>query len=154
MEQELAGIYGHRVRVRACGLVIQDQCILMVNHRGITRENFWAPPGGGVDYGKSISETLEKEFAEETGLDVQAGKFLFGCELIRDPVHAIELFFEVVVTGGKLKTGRDPEIQIIKDVRYLDFPYIRKLPVEEIHAVFRLTDNLADLNALKGFYRI
>jgi 8-oxo-dGTP diphosphatase len=154
MDADVARIYGNRVRVRACGLCWQGSALLMVNHHGLTAGDFWSPPGGGVEFGNSVPETLEKEFLEETGLKIRPGKFRFGCEFIQQPIHSIELFYEVTVEGGKLITGRDPEIQIIEAVRYMDFNQVKNLPVKEVHGIFRLTTTPLDLKNLSGFYRI
>jgi 8-oxo-dGTP diphosphatase len=154
MKQELADVYGNRVRVRACGILSRGEQLLMVNHSGITPTNFWSPPGGGVEFGESILETLGKEFREETGLEIETGAFMFGCEFIRKPIHSIELFYRVKETGGKLRTGSDPEIQIITTVRFTDFAQIKKTPPNEVHGIFRITETLGDLEKLTGFYRI
>jgi 8-oxo-dGTP diphosphatase len=154
MDEEIAKVYGNKVRVRACGLCWTDNQLLMVNHKGITPTDFWSPPGGGVEFGQSMEEALKKEFLEETGLKITPGKFLFGCEYIEKPIHSVELFFEVSAYGGKLKTGCDPEIQIIEAVRYITFPEIKRLPPQEVHGIFKLTDTPADLRSLIGFYRI
>ena len=154
MDLEVAKIYGGKVRVRVCGLCWQGSQLLLVNHRGVTQSDFWAPPGGGVEFGQSIEETLVREFLEETGLTIRVGRFLFGCEFIQDPLHAIELFHEVFVTGGELKAGHDPELQIIGDIGFKRDEDIRSIPESQLHGVFRYVDNVADLKGLKGFLRI
>ena|SRR5688572_4421904 len=154
MDEAVAKIYGNKVRVRVCGLCWDNNSLLMANHMGITPTNFWSPPGGGVDFGQSILETLKKEFMEETGLVVKPGQFLFGCEYIEGPIHSIELFYPVSVEAGRLKTGTDPEIQIIKKVRYMDFTEIMDTPKNELHGIFRIVESPEDLTKLNGFYRI
>ena len=58
---------GGRLRVRACGLYIEGDSILLANHKGLNRENmFWSPPGGGVEFGESAEEAVLREFHEET----------------------------------------------------------------------------------------
>jgi 8-oxo-dGTP diphosphatase len=154
MDAEVAKIYGNKVRVRACGLCWRDNALLMVNHSGITPKDFWAPPGGGVEFGQSIPETLKKEFREETGLLVDPGRFIFGCEYIEKPIHSIELFYEVNATGGTLKRGSDPEIQIIEAVKFIDFDEIKRIAPKMLHGIFKLTGTPADLKNLTGFHRI
>ena len=154
MEQDLVKVYGNKVRVRACGVCWKNDELLMVNHHSVTPTNFWAPPGGGVEFGQSIEASLKKEFIEETGLNITPGQFLFGCEFIRQPIHSIELFYEVTIRSGKLRTGSDPEIQIIKDVRFLRPDEISNIPMPELHGIFRLIDSPADLKNLRGFFRI
>lgn len=154
MDGKVANVYGNKVRVRACGLCWNEGRLLMVNHTSITPTNFWAPPGGGVEFGYSVNETLRKEFLEETGLVVIPSAFLFGCEFIQKPIHSIDLFYAVTVQGGMLKTGRDPELQIIKDVRYLSMDEIQRMPPRELHGIFRLIESPSTLQDLRGFFRI
>jgi 8-oxo-dGTP diphosphatase len=154
MDAEVAKIYGQKVRVRVCGLCWQGGDLLLVNHRGVTSGDFWAPPGGGIEFGQSIEQTLRREFLEETGLTIRVGEFMFGCEFIRGPLHAIELFHEVFATAGELRAGRDPEIQIIRDARYMSNEDVRGIPQKQLHGVFQHVDKVADLKDLKGFLRI
>lgn len=154
MDDQVARIYGNKVRVRACGVCWQDGRLLMVNHAGITPSDFWAPPGGGVEFGQSVEECLRKEFAEETGLTIQPEHFLFGCEYINRPIHSIELFYAVGATSGTLRTGTDPELQIIRDVRFLSADEICNIPPASLHGIFRLVDSPAGLKDLRGFFRI
>ena len=154
MEKVVDKIYGNRVRVRACGVCWENDRLLMTNHRSITSTNFWAPPGGGIEFGHSVEDTLKREFIEETGLNITPGQFLFGCEFIHQPLHSIELFYEVKSYAGTLRKGSDPEIQIIKDVRFLTLEEISGIPSIELHGVFRLIDSPADLKNLRGFFRI
>jgi 8-oxo-dGTP diphosphatase len=154
MQSEITKIYGNRVRVRVCGLCRQQDKLLLVNHRSVSERDFWAPPGGGVDFGDSIEETLKKEFLEETNLTIEVGPFAFGCEYINSPLHAIELFFEVTVTGGQLKRGHDPELQIIQDIAYLSPTEILSKPQAQLHGIFRFYTATAQLRNLGGFYRI
>jgi len=154
MDQDIVRIYGERVRVRVCGICRKEGAILMVNHKGIAKNDFWSPPGGGVEFGNTIQETLRKEFVEETGLLIEPGRFLFGCEFIRMPLHAIELFYEVALIGGVLTRGNDPELEIITDVRFMSFEEIKKLRQDEVHGIFRLMGNGDGLGQLSGFYSV
>jgi 8-oxo-dGTP diphosphatase len=154
MKKEVAKVYGNKVRVRACGVCWDDDRLLMVNHHSITPTNFWAPPGGGVEFGQSLDASLKKEFIEETGLNITPGQFLFGCEFIQQPIHSIELFYEVNTYSGHLRTGKDPEIQIITEVRFLTPEEISNIPIPELHGIFRFIDSPADLKNLRGFFRI
>jgi 8-oxo-dGTP diphosphatase len=125
-----------------------------VSHKGLSSPNFWAPPGGGVEFGESLDACLMKEFLEETGLKIKVGKFKFGCEFIQDPLHSIELFFDVGVIAGKLRVGEDPEIQTIDDVKFLTFDEIKSLPSTHVHGIFRHAATSDDLKKLTGFFRI
>lgn len=154
MNPEIAKIYGNQLRVRVCGLCWQGDRLLLINHRGIGKSDFWAPPGGGLEFGEPTAQCLKKEFSEETGLKISVGDFLFGCEFIQKPLHAIELFFHVAVEEGILKKGSDPEINIIEDVRFMSPQEIDKIPAGDRHGIFSLIQTAADLKTLNGFFRI
>lgn len=154
MDQKIAEVYGNRLRVRVCGLCWDSDRLLMVNHAGITAGDFWAPPGGGLEVGETVHDCLRKEFMEETGLAVAPGPFRFACEFMNPPLHAIELFFEVTRTGGILTKGDDPEVPIIKEVRFMTPGEIAALPATSLHGIFRQAPRPGDLRTLDGFFRI
>ena len=153
MSSEIAEIYGNRVRIRVCGLCWQEDALLMVKHK-MGNQDFWAPPGGGVEFGEPLEDALKREIVEETGLQVLPGKFRFGCEFIRNPLHAVELFFEVQKIAGVLKNGYDPEIQLIETVQFLSLPEIQQIPVDSRHGIFKIAGDPNNLRHLTGFYRI
>lgn len=131
-------LYGNRIRVRACGICIEDNKVLMIGHRAILGENtFWSPPGGGVEVGEMAEEALRREFLEETGLETEVGKLLIMNEFVKLPLHAIELFFVVKRVGGKLVLGHDPEMnsseQLIQKIEWLSLDEIKRLNLSEKH---------------------
>lgn len=158
LSSEIAEKYGNKVRIRACGLCWKGDSLLMVNHRGISKGDFWAPPGGGVEFGQPAHGALQREFQEETSVVINPGPLLFVCELVRHPLHAIELFFETFYVSGNPITGTDPESspdkQIIKEVKFLDFNTIMSKGDDERHGVFRFVKTRDDFRKLNGLYRI
>ena len=154
MDEEIANVYGNRLRVRVCGLCWDGDKLLMINHRLDSGADLWLPPGGGVEYGETLEMALKREFLEETGLEIAPASFAFGCEFIKRPLHALELFFNVKRTGGTLKKGYDPELQIIQDVRFFTETELEELSGERIHGIFRTAGVPNDLRKLSGFYRI
>lgn len=156
MKKELEEVYGHRLRVRVCGLCWQGEQLLVINHQHLGPENFWAPPGGGIDYEASAEFSLKKEFQEETGLEVIVGDFLFAAELIRSPLHAIELFFEVHAASGELRTGYDPEtrLNILKEVAFKSYDEILALPANQRHGIFEMAASPFELRKLRGYRRL
>lgn len=155
---EVQEAYGNRIRVRASGLCIREDELLMVNHRKLYGHDFWAPPGGGIAFLEPSTSALEREFLEETGYVVEIGAFLFSCEFIQSPLHAIELFYEVEPIGGQLRTGVDPELhaegQIIQDVRFIPWADISKMPDSHIHGIFKKASNPSKIPFLKGHFKL
>lgn len=158
MESDIIRKFGNRVRLRACGLCWQGDSLLLVNHSGLRNGNFWAPPGGGIEFGQFSADALVREFTEETGLQVEPVNLQFVCEYVNPPIHAVELFFAVHQKGGSLTRGADPEMtkdnQIIKEVKFLPWRKISALPNPEKHGIFRFCRQADDLKKMTGFYRI
>jgi 8-oxo-dGTP diphosphatase len=154
MDQDISRVYGNRVRVRVLGLCWQNGQLLMVNHRGLTQGDFWAPPGGGLEFSETVDECLRREFLEETGLQISVGGFLFACEYIERPLHAIELFFQVAIEGGALQKGDDPEKPIIREVRFMTGAEVAAIPRAYLHGIFPLIPSVDALKTLSGFFRI
>ena len=157
MKQEIIENFGDVLRVRVCGILINKQGLLMVRHRGLTTAGyFWSPPGGGMKFGQSAADCLKQEFREETGLQISVGKLLFVNEFHNVPLHAVELFFLVKQTGGKLTTGFDPEMspegQIIEEVRYFKQEDFEKENGPQLHTVLRNIGAPEQVLNLKGYF--
>lgn len=153
MTPEIAEVYGNKVRLRVCGLCWQEASLLLVMHR-MGGNDFWAPPGGGVEYQETLEAGLKREFREETGLDIEVGKFVFGCEFIKSPLHSVELFFQVKKVAGVLKSGYDPELQLIERARFLSWEEIKAIPVKSLHGIINSCTDLDSFRQLRGFYSI
>ncbi|RNI24995.1 NUDIX domain-containing protein [Rufibacter latericius] len=146
----LAEPYSSKTRVRVCGLLIQEDKLLLARHKAAFGEGyFWMPPGGGLDFNEKVKECLKREFKEETGLEIEVGRFLYLNEFLRPPLHAIELFFEVNLVTGTLALGSDPEhephAQLLEEVKFLNIRDMFQLQREELHPILHALVNLDDL---------
>ncbi|NJM25321.1 MAG: NUDIX domain-containing protein [Bacteroidia bacterium] len=61
MNPEIEGTFGGKTRIRVCGVFRQSGSLLLANH-GLRDGDWWAPPGGGVEFGVSAEDALIKEF--------------------------------------------------------------------------------------------
>ena len=150
--------FGNRIRVRACGILIENDALLLVEHKGLNEHNsLWIPPGGGIEFGETAIEALKREFKEETHLDINVGELLCIGEFISAKLHALELFFMVSLISGKLSKGIDPEIhteeQIIKSVRFVPFQEIRIMKKEVLHGILHSVDTSETLLNMKGYFK-
>ncbi|GHA60014.1 NUDIX domain-containing protein [Pontibacter akesuensis] len=150
--------YAEQLRVRVCGICIEDNKLLLVRHgKTVDNEAFWAPPGGGLQFGESMRACLVRELQEEAGVQVQVKRFLFVNEFLHPPLHAIEFFFEVQLTDGTIITGTDPEAasdkQLIEQVEWLTIKQIQQLPLQDKHQALRHLFSLDDLLGMKHTFK-
>ncbi len=158
MRNEIEEKFGGHLRVRVLGILVQNQKMLMVRHQGLTAKGYlWSPPGGGADFQISLVDNLKREFLEETGLQIDVHQFMFVNEFYTSPLHAIELFFKVVHTGGRVIRGTDPELteehQIIEEVRYFGLDDFRAEDGPQMHSAFRNLHNLEELLNMRGYFQ-
>jgi 8-oxo-dGTP diphosphatase len=154
--QTIIETFGNRLRVRVCGLLVQEGTILLIKHTNLGEGGYlWSPPGGGLHFGESISECLQREFLEEAGLQVRIKQFLFVYEFLEPPLHAIELFFEVEQIGGVLKLGKDPEMsqesQILQEIAWVDYDFLKQEKPDCVHWAIRQAESIENLLQCKGW---
>lgn len=125
--------YTEKVRVRSCGIVCKDNHVLMVHLNAPTQETpFWTVPGGGVQFGESAKEAVEREILEETGVVAKTEYLVEVAEFVRPPFHAIELFWKMNFQSGEVKLGSDPELgnrQIILSAEWIEISRLGELAI-------------------------
>ena len=102
-------------RPRACGALIHNDAILMVQHQELTR-SYWTLPGGGLEAGETPAEAAVREVWEETGLRVRAVRLLWEGSYGHGTRTSPEYCFlvESDAEGGEhhaISLGFDPEEQ-------------------------------------------
>lgn len=131
-------IYSNKVRIRVNGLLVENRQILLVKLRHPTRDGFvWMPPGGGLDFGEPMEDALQREFHEETGIEIEVKALRYIHEFIEPPLHAVEFYYDCRKTGGSLLLGNDPELsekkQLLEEVRFVPISELDRLPVVPDH---------------------
>ena len=145
-------------RIRVCGLLVEKGGLLLIRHKNLGPSGHtWLPPGGGIEFGESAEGALQREFEEETGLQVEIERFMFVNEYRDEKYHAIELFFKVKRVAGVEKIGLDPEFteenQILEEIGWFTPEEWNSLAREELHNSLVGVDTLQKLNELKGFLK-
>jgi 8-oxo-dGTP diphosphatase len=158
IKNDIHQLFGHKLRLRVSGICFEGESILLIKHIGVGKTPIlWAPPGGGLNFGETVTECLKREFLEETGLEIEPQEFLFTNEYLEFPLHAIELFFKVKIVGGELRQGTDPEMptesQIIKDIQFIPLRQIKDNSDESFHSLFKSFKSKADFEKNNGFYQ-
>jgi 8-oxo-dGTP pyrophosphatase MutT (NUDIX family) len=80
------------IKIKCRGIILHKGKLLLAKHRGT---NYYALPGGKLEWPENPKECLEREIEEEFGVKPQIGKLLY-INNYGDGIHAfIEFFFEV-----------------------------------------------------------
>jgi 8-oxo-dGTP diphosphatase len=156
ISKEIESKFGHQLRIRVNGLLIEEDKILMAKHKMGNGKEFWSTPGGGMNYGSNAKENLKREFLEETGLEIAVEEFLFVNEFLSPPLHAMEYFFKVKRIRGKVRLGHDPELdensQILSEIRWMTMTDIESIEKNSIHRIFWEIKSLPELGLCKGYF--
>lgn len=83
--------------------------IVLVKRRNEPFKDYYALPGGIVEYGERVESALIREVKEETGLIVEPYKIVgVYSDPNRDPRgHFVSICFIALPKGGELKAGSD-----------------------------------------------
>lgn len=97
------------IRVTVDGVIIHEGNILLIKRGKEPYINFWALPGGFVEYGETTEEAVIREVKEETGLSCAiVGLVGVYSAPDRDPRgHTISVAYLMRVEQGQVKAGDD-----------------------------------------------
>lgn len=129
------------------GAVIFDPMhrVLLVQRRNPPAEGQWGLPGGVVELGETLQQALQREIAEECGIEVDVVDLIGVYEpIVRDAQDAV-LFHYVVVdylcrwTAGQLTPGGDAQAVAWASPRNMDRYALAQTATEMIAAARRKT---------------
>ncbi|MFZ5956858.1 NUDIX domain-containing protein [Pseudomonas knackmussii] len=122
-------------RIRAAGLLVREQSILLVRHE-VGGDIYWIPPGGGFESqsDRSTRDTVRRECREETGLEVEVGPLVYVREFA-EPLAGrfhMELFYRIDAWRGELSLdnliGLGGDEHDIREVAWVARDDLTRLP--------------------------
>lgn len=83
--------------------------IVLVNRKNEPFKDFYALPGGIVEYGETVENAILREVEEETGLKCRIHSLVgVYSDPKRDPRgHFVSVCFILIPVGGELRSGSD-----------------------------------------------
>ncbi|HNX24670.1 MAG TPA: NUDIX hydrolase [Spirochaetota bacterium] len=120
---------GGDVRVRVAGILITGDSILLIAHKK-NDDVYWLLPGGGVDYGESLSEALIREFVEELNIDITVNDLALISDSI-DPAgdrHIVNICFICKHEGGEYILGDEGRLHDFRFFKKDEIPHINLFP--------------------------
>jgi 8-oxo-dGTP diphosphatase len=130
-------------RVDCVGALVYDDQhrLLVVRRANDPGRGLWSLPGGRVEPGEDDPTAVAREVAEETGLEVEVGRFVGEVERDgpNDQLYVIR-DYQAEPVGGVLTAGDDAS-----DARFVNRDEFDNLPTATL-----LASTLAQWNALPG----
>jgi len=80
--------------VRVYGILLDEEKRLLVSDEFIRGEYITKLPGGGLEIGEGTRDCLQREFKEETGLDVTVGEHLYTTDFFQ--ISAFNLTDQII----------------------------------------------------------
>ncbi len=90
-------------------VILANREVVLIKRRNEPFRDQWALPGGFVEYGETVEAAVQREVAEETGLDVETTSLIgVYSDPHRDPRgHIISIAFLAEIHSGALLGGSD-----------------------------------------------
>jgi 8-oxo-dGTP diphosphatase len=143
-------LYPKQPIVGVGALIICNGKVLLEKRKNEPGKGRWSIPGGLVELGESVQQTVIREVKEETGLDVESPEQVDVVDNVtRDEQGKIKYHFVIIdyfvkLRGGKLEAASDAE-----ELRWVAFNEVEKYDLTKTFREFveRNRDRLERLNS-------
>lgn len=115
-----------RIRPGIKALIINDGKLLMIKER-VRGEVLYDFPGGGMDFGEKVEETLHREVKEEIGIEIEIGPIL-GVWTFMIPVAPVQ----ILCIGYQCKTSNPDGIDMTHNPAAEDIFEYQWLEIDEV----------------------
>lgn len=111
-------------------IIVDGGKIVLVQRLNNPYKDYWALPGGFVDYGEKVEHAAIREAKEETGLDIELNNIVgVYSDANRDPRgHTVSVVYMASIVGGQLKSDSDA-----KDVQYFEISELNNMDLAFDH---------------------
>ncbi|MGB9778239.1 MAG: NUDIX hydrolase [Candidatus Bathyarchaeales archaeon] len=130
-------LYPKQPVVGVGAVIIQNGKILLEKRKSEPGRGKWSIPGGLVELGESVSQTVVREVAEETGLEVFEPELIDVVDnVVRDENGEIKYHFVIIdyfvkLKGGNLKASSDAE-----ELRWVQLNEVEKYDLTKTFRAF------------------
>jgi mutator protein MutT len=143
-------LYPKQPVVGVGAVVICDGKILLEKRKNEPGKGKWSIPGGLVDLGESVEQTVIREVREETGLEVEKPEHIDVVDnVVRDDNGEIKYHFVIIDYFVKLKGGTLKAMSDAEELRWVTFDEVEKYDLTKTFREFfqRNRQKLEKLNS-------
>ena len=90
------------MKIRPSVIIVKDDKVLTLKYLYGSTE-VYAIPGGNLEFGESLSETVVRELKEELNLEIGLLDFCGTAEIINEKQHGVHFFFLGKIISGEPK---------------------------------------------------
>lgn len=135
----MTNLSNERFHVGVYGVLIKDKKILLIKKSRGAYKGMYDLPGGGIEFGEKIEETLKREFIEETGITLSSCSFLgnneYFCNYTNESgeprkLHHIGLYYNVAASFKSIKNVPDGQDSL--GAEFIDIKEINKIKIAPI----------------------
>jgi mutator protein MutT len=131
-------------------VIICDGKFLLEKRKSEPGKGKWSIPGGLVELGETVEQTVIREVREETGLEVEKPEHIDIVDnIIRDQNGEIEYHFVIIDYSVKLKGGTVKAASDAEELRWVTFDEVEKYDLTKTFREFfqRSRQKLEKLNS-------
>ena len=119
-------------RIGCAGIVRRGSEVLLGQRSKDPNRGLWVLPGGGVGFGETLIETLQRELAEEAGIEIVVDDIFEISELINPPnEHRIIVFMNARYHAGQPIASSD-----LSDVRFFRLEELKQMSLAKMISPF------------------
>jgi len=134
--KNIKNVMERKTIIRCRGIILNEEKLLVVKHD--KDFDYYAFPGGHLEWKENPKECLEREIMEEFGIKPIIGRLLYIHTFVKKEEYFIEFFFEI--TNGKdylnVKELNGSHSQELFDVLWVDKNQNIKILPEKIYEDF------------------
>lgn len=111
-------------------IILEDNKVVLIKRLNNPYKDYWAIPGGFVEYGEKVEDAAVREAKEETGLDIELIKLVgVYSDPNRNPRgHTVTIAFLSKIVGGTLKSDSDA-----KDAKFIEINELKNMKLAFDH---------------------
>ena len=123
MDKETSSQLKEKPKLTVDGVIIKNQEILLIKRATEPFIDFWALPGGFVEYYETTERAVKREIKEETGLTAKTKKIIgVYSKPNRDPRgHIISIVYLLEIIKGTARATKEA-----REIRYFEFKNLPK----------------------------